>query len=181
MATITLPSYVSSVLDSYVRQYIGLATVNTAVNVTVSAGFPTADFYQVNHGLLVGQSIYIITPISVGGQVLQGYYLVSAVPDPNDFQVIASSNFTSTVPNGGVVPQYTTIINLSSVTVTLPNHGLSVGSSYNAGLATAVGGVTINGGYTVQSVPTSGTFTINSGQVATSSASAYMNGGQAQI
>lgn len=181
VSSITLPSYVSGVLDIYCRQYIGLGTINTAVNVTVSTGFPTADFYQVNHGLLVGQSIYIITPISIGGQVLQGYYSVSAVPDPNDFQIISATNFTSTVPNGGIVPEYTTIINQSSVTVTLPNHGLSVGSSYNAGLSTTVGSVTIDGSYTVQSITDQNNFVINAGNIATSSSSAYMNGGLAQI
>jgi hypothetical protein len=48
-----------------------------------------------------GDHISIIGPISVGGLTLNGDYDIVAVLDPNDYQILASSNATSTVTNGG--------------------------------------------------------------------------------
>jgi len=181
VSSITLPSYISSVLDVYVRQYVNLQTINLSVNVTTTASQSTVDIYQPAHGLLVGQSIYIVTPISVGGLILQGYYLVFNVPDQNDFQIQAQSLATSTVVNGGVVPEFTTASSSAYVTVTLPNHGYSVGSGFNVPIATTIAGITLQGSYQVTSVTNANVFVINAAQVAPSSASAYLNGGQAQI
>lgn len=179
--TITLPPYVSSVLDCYVRQYLNLTTVNINVALTTNSGQTSVDIYQPNHGLLVGQSVYIVTPISVGGLIVQGNYLVSNVPDQNDFTITAASPATASAVSGGQVPQFTTTNTFQNVSVNLPDHGQTVGSGFNVPLSTSVGGVTLYGSYQVVSVTDANNFVINAAQSATASASVYMNGGQAQI
>lgn len=181
VSTITLPANVSSVLDVYVRQYLNLATLNIDVSFTSNDGQSTVNIYQPNHGLLVGQSIYIVTPVSVGGLVLQGYYLVQNVPDQNDFTVTATSLATSSVANGGQVALFTTSISAENVSVNLPSHGLSVGYGFNVPVTTQVGGITLSGSYLVTTVTDVNNFIINSSQSAVASQSAYMNFGQVQI
>lgn len=181
VATVTLPPYVSSVLDVYVRQYINLQVVNIAVEFTTNLGQTAVDIYQPNHGLTVGQSIYIVTPVSIGGLILQGYYLVSNVPDQNDFTITAANPAISSATDTGQVPQFTTINTQENVSINLPNHGQVVGSGFNVPISTAVGGITLYGSYQVISVTDANNFMINSAQTATSGASAYLNGGQAQI
>ena len=71
------------------------------------------------------------------------------------------------------------IYNIAGVTVTLADHGFLVGSTYPVLISTIVGGVTIYGNYTVQAVLSTSTFTINVATNATSTATAYINGGLA--
>ena len=181
VSTITLPPYVSCVLDCFVRQYLNLTTVNVNVAFTTNVGQTAVDIYQPVHGLLVGQTINLVTPVSVGGIILQGYYLVSSVPDQNDFTITAATPATSSAVLTGQLPQFTTTNTSANVIVILPNHGLSVGSGFNIPISTMVGGITLYGSYYVTSVTNANTFVINAVQAATSGASIFLNGGQAQI
>lgn len=63
----------------------------------------------------------------------------------------------------------TTVISTASVTIADAGHGLSVGDFVTLTGATAVGGLTISGQYTVTTVPNSSTYTITSPIAATSS------------
>ena len=127
-------------------------------------------------------TIDIQTQISVGGLVLFGQY--QCYQDAaNDFFIYATDVLgnpayaTSSVAAGGAVPSYATNSASSSVTVTLANHNYSVGDTFPALVATTVGGITIYGNYTVLSVPSSSTFTINNANLATSTTSGSENGG----
>ena len=181
ISTITLPPYVSSVLDCYVRQYLNTTTINEAVSFTTNIGQANVNIYQPAHGLLPGQSVFLLTQVSVGGLILSGWYQVVNVPDQNDFTITAASNATTSITNGGVVPEFTTTNSSANVTVTLPSHGLVPGSSFNVPITTEVGGLTLAGSYMVTSVTNSSNFVINAVQAATSGASVYLNGGQVQI
>ncbi len=64
----------------------------------------------------------------------------------------------------------TTVSGSSTVTVAFTAHGASAGQLVNFSGATAVGGLTIDGNYTIVSVPTADTFTIDAGSNASSSA-----------
>jgi hypothetical protein len=126
-------------------------------------------------------SIDIQTQVSVGGIVLFGLYQCYA-NTANDFYIYAydllgnPANATSTV-TGGAVPNYATTNTSSSVTVTLAAHGYQPGDVFPALVASTVGGVTIYGNYTVLSVPSASTFTIQAQQIATSSATGLENNG----
>lgn len=181
IATITLPPYVSSVLDVYVRQYINTTTINEAPSFTTNAGQANVNIYQPNHGLLPGQSVFLLTQVSIGGLVLAGWYQIVNVPDQNDFTITAASNAASSVTNGGVLPSFTTTNTSASVSVNLPNHGLATGSSFNVPITTSVGGLTLQGSYMVTSVTDANNFVINAIEAASADASAILNGGQVQL
>ena len=127
--------------------------------------------------------VYFNTPISVGGLILSGYYPIERLGAAvTQYYILASSNATSNVSNGGAVPTFTTISGTSAVTVTLTAHGLAVGNTVVFPISTTVGGIPITGSYTVATVPTANTFTINTSTVATSSAGpTSMNSGNCEL
>ena len=59
----------------------------------------------------------------------------------------------------------------TTVTVTHTSHGLSVGDSVKFAGSTAINGVTLNGIYTVTSVPNANSYTVTAGQTASGSSS----------
>lgn len=130
-------------------------------------------------------TVYIQTHVAVGGLILFGLYETGFV-GATVYNITAVDVFgnplpapsTSVVP---VVAQFATVNTSNTITVTLPNHGFSVGDTYPCLVSTTVGGVTIDGNYIVQSVPSANTFTILSGTTATSTTSAYINGGNVRF
>lgn len=156
--------------------YLNATTGPQTVAGTVGSGGSNITSYD---------AVYIPAHISVGGLILFGLYqCISA--SSTTYQIIARDVLgdpalaTATVANGGAVAQFTTVNGTSVVTVTLNNHGFAVGDTYPVLIATTVGGVTLTGNYTVETVPTVNTFTIQVSQNATSSTSAYINGGNAR-
>lgn len=126
-------------------------------------------------------SILFETPVAVGGLLLQGLYQIVASVTTTEYQIAAASNASSSVTAGGVVPSFATTSGSATVTVTLTAHGLSVDDQYTFLVSTTVGGITIFGTYPVLSVPTANSFTISATQVATSSTSGSMNGGDVRL
>lgn len=161
---------------------------NLPVDATTTAGSSLVEIFDTNSNVSSYDGINIITPISVGGLILSGYYPPVAVSD--DVYQITAKNIigieelaTSSVANGGVVPSFTSISNQINVTVTLPNHGLTAGSTFAVQIPTTVGGVTLYGNYIVLDTPvvTTDTFTISSPYAASASETVFMNDGQARI
>lgn len=126
-------------------------------------------------------SILFMTPISVGGLVLKGVYPISVVTAATIYQIEAASNATANVTAGGAVPEFDTTSGSAFVLVTFANHGQAVGDRFTFLLPTTVGGVTISGTYVILTVPTADTFTIAADQQASSTTSAFMNGGDVQL
>jgi len=96
----------------------------------------------------------------------------------NISQTVSSTTITA---NPATVAAITTTNAQNTVTVTLFNHGYSVGSTYPLLISTTVGGVTLYGNYIVQTVPNTYSFTINAPQTASSSATALVNGGNVRL
>lgn len=145
------------------------STLVTIVDTQLSATVTTLD------------SIVLPTPVSVGGLILVGFYPINTVLSADSYTIVAASPATSGVSHGGSVPRYTTTSGSAIVSVNLPNHGLSVGQTYVDPLGTAVGGLTIQGGYNVTGITDANNFQITASAQATSSTSESMNGGGAQI
>jgi hypothetical protein len=78
---------------------------------------------------------------------------------------------------GGIPPKFTTTSGTTTVVVTLVNHGLSVGDTFNVPISTTVGGTTISGLYTVNKVSSEDLFEISVDIAATSGATVYENNG----
>ncbi len=157
------------------------ATANVAVNFSTVISTTTVTIVDVAHGVLTGNEIEILIPVSVGGIILWGNYIVTVI-DADTYTIVAADAATSTVNNGGAVPSFTTTFpaNTTVGTVTLANHGLVVNDLFIVEVSTAVGGVTFTGTYVVNTVPTADTFTITT-SAATSAASGGENGGNARI
>ncbi len=157
------------------------STQNVAVSMDTSSGSPVVTITDVAHGASTGDEIDIYIPVSVGGLILWGPYVVTVV-DVDNYTITASSNATANVTNGGAVPSFTTTFpgTPTVVTVTLANHGLSVNDLFDVQVSTTVGGVVIFGQYLVQTVPTANTFTITT-TAASSAATGGENGGNARI
>lgn len=133
------------------------------------------------NGAAAGDWEDITNPIAVGGIVLQGLYLITGIINANTYTINAATAALSTVNNGGVTAVFDSSLGSSTVTVTLPHHGLAVGSAYTVYVSTAVGGLTLLGDYIAVTVPTINTFTITASGVATSSDTQSENGGNSRI
>lgn len=176
----SLPTETSAVLDVYLRTFSLTNTFNVTPAFSITSGSAVVTVTVNNHGLQGNYWINIVTPISVGNLLLSGYYQVGTVIDGNTFTITAPENASSTT-SGGVVPEFTTTSGSTDITVTQANNGVVAGQQYNVGAETTVGGVTLYGAYTVQSVTDSSNFVISTYQVASSSASAYENDGELQM
>ena len=158
-----------------------LYTSNNAVNFSTVSGSTTVTIVDTASNPTIYDVIILETPVSVGGIVLSGAYAVAHVISVDSYTIIASSLATATVTNGGAVPSFTTTSGASAVSVTLANHGYLIGSSFAVTVPTVVGGLTLYGFYTVNSVTSSSVFIINAANQASSSATVSMNGGNAAI
>lgn len=126
-------------------------------------------------------SVEFLTPVSVGGVILSGIYQIDLVVSSTEYRITAATAATSSVSNGGAVPTFDTTSGGSTVSVTLNDHGVVAGDGVVFPISTSVGGVTISGTYTVISVVNANEFTIAASAAATSTDTADMNGGDAQI
>ena len=160
--------------------------VNVAVSVTTVSGSNAVTITDTGRGITQYDSVDIQTQISVGGLVLFGQYqCYNPTLSANTYVIYATNALgnpalaTSSVTNGGAVPQYATTSGSANVSVTLNNHGYAAGDTFPALVATSLGGVTIYGNYTVLSVTSANVFVIGASTTAGSSATAYENAGQA--
>jgi hypothetical protein len=181
ISTYSVPTNVIGILDYYLRTF----QLNTAVNLPANAFTTTLNSTSVqvnqpNHGLIPGNWAGFPVQVSVGGLIIYGFYQVTTVIDQNNFTITAAAAATSGA-TGGVVPQFTTTLNSTSVTVRLPNHGMYANQNFTVAVPTAVGGVTISGPYPIVAVVDANNFTITVQSPAGAAASAYENAGAPQI
>jgi hypothetical protein len=155
---------------------------DAAVDFSTTSGSSTVTVIDANFTVDAYDVVNIQTQVSVGGLILFGQYAVTPVSSTSYTiearDALGSPSFaTSTVSNGGAVPEYDTTSGSNFVDVTLADHGYVAGSTFTALVATSVGGVTIYGNYTVISVTSSSVFTISASTQATSTANALENNG----
>lgn len=131
-------------------------------------------------------SVYIPVHISIGGIVLFGLYACdfdghSGVNTYTVQSVDVLGNPLAALSNSSspTLPKITTTNASSIATVTLVNHGYSVGDLYPVLIPTKVGGVVFFNHYPVQSVVDANNFTITGTSSATSGANGYVNNNKA--
>lgn len=132
-------------------------------------------------GITTDVVVEFATPISVGGVILSGSYPIKQVTGSDSYIIEAWTAATATVANGGAVPQFDTTSGSSTVKVTLADHAQSIGFENVFTIPTTVGGVTVVGRYTVTDTTNANEYSIVVDGLATSTASADMNGGDARI
>lgn len=129
----------------------------------------------------VFDSIFLLTPVAIGGLVLEGAYQIASVVSNDSYTITAASAATATVNNGGAVPVFGTTSGTPNVNVLLTGHGEAVGDTFPVPVATTVGGITISGAYIVQTIVDANNFTIFASSSATSTTTGAMNGGNVAI
>jgi hypothetical protein len=156
---------------------VSVSTVAGSNEVTITDTGRNVDDYDV---------VYIRTQISVGGIVLFGkYQCYNPGGSANTYRIYPLDILgdpllaVATITNGGAVPEIDTVINNDFVTVTLGSHGYEVGSTFTVLIATTVGGITFYGNYIVRDVPSSNTFVISASVQASSTATGFINNGDA--
>lgn len=152
---------------------------NSSINFSTQAGNPQTEIIDSN-GTVVTEfdSVYIATPVSVGGVVFFGSYSIIPSRDIPYFvnYLDALGNITpvpQTVVSGGVVPNFSTVTGSSFVTVNFPNHGFFPGDPATFLVPTNVGGLTIYGAFIVNSVSSPDIYTIIVNGTATSTQNNY--------
>jgi hypothetical protein len=161
-------------------------TANVAVSFSTTLGSSTVTIDATGSGLDIYDVVDIQTQVSVGGLVLFGTYNVTPIT-VNQFQITAQDVLgdpqlaTATVTAGGAVPAFDTTVGVATVDVTLADHGLSVGDTFPVLVSTIVGGITLFGNYFVSSITSSSVFVITASSLATSTATADENGGDARF
>jgi hypothetical protein len=156
-------------------------TTNPAPNFSTTINSNIVTVIDVANQATIYDVVIIETQVSVGGLILFGAYAIMTINSSDEYEIQAVTDATATVANGGMLPVFTTTINLSTVKVTLDNHGLVVGDTFPVEVPVAVGGLTLSDFYTVSSVIDANNFVITATTTATSSASATMNGGNVAL
>jgi hypothetical protein len=129
-------------------------------------------------------SVFVLTHISVGGIIIFGFFRTYQA-SANSYEIFLIDTLgnplipITAVANGGAVAKFNVTSGSSVVTVKLNDHGYFVGDTYPILVSTTLGGVTIFGNYIVTSIINANEFTINAPQQATSTTSAFINGGDA--
>ena len=146
-------------------------TSNVTPNFSVALGSNVVTIADSNiNSVTTYDTIYLATPVAVGGLILFGTYVIQEILSSTSYTINAAANATSLATSAGAVPTFTTTAQSYSVTVTLTAHGLIAGDTVNFPVSTTVGGVTISGTYTVQSITSADAFVISASNSATSSA-----------
>lgn len=155
---------------------------DNAPTFSTNAGSPTVNIKDVANGSAVGDIVNIFVPVSVGGLIIQGYYVIDTIVDADNYTITAASNAVTTVADGGAVPVFDTTMSSPDVQVTFADHGLLAGGTFNTQVDTTVGGLAIPASiYSVVAPVTSSTFIIQPGGTASSTATGSENGGNVEI
>lgn len=157
------------------------ATTNATPAFSTTLNSNVVTINDIGNGSFAGDWINVYIPVSVGGIVLQGLYLIATEIDADNYTIMSGTPATATV-SGGLVPEFTTTASSANVTVTLNNHGNTAGQLFAVQVQTIVGGITIAvGDYNITSVTDVNNFVIVPAGAAGSGASAFENSGNAQI
>jgi len=164
-------------------------TSNPSLTFSTTANSASVLITDNNIAATIYDSVFIATPVSIGGIVLSGFYpiVVASGVAGNPYTIQSVDLFGNLLPatansTTALTPSFATVSGQSTVTVTLANHGYSVGSTFAVLIPWSAGsGVTLFGNYVVQSVTSSSVFTIQAPQNATATVSGYLNNGNANF
>lgn len=155
---------------------------SNAPNVSISSGSDVVTIVDVNAGVSELDSVWFLTPISIGNLLLKGAYPIEAAPSTGSFTIISSVVASTTIASSGILPSFTTAANSALVTVTQSNNNVAdiLGLQETFLVPTSVGDIIVSGPYNMRTVVDSTVYIIESPTAATSADTAAMNGGVAQ-
>src|SRR5258705_4544208 len=149
-------------------------TSNPTPSFSVSSGSNQVTVIDPNSSASILTTIYLNTPINVGGVVLSGAYPVTTALGSSNYRITSSIAASVTTSSSGILPIFDTTANSAGIQVTLPNNQYVYGTGlYQQFIApTSVGGITVQGPYTIASIINSTVFTINATMQASATATA---------
>lgn len=159
---------------------------NPAPNFSISSGSSLVTIVDGNANASLFNTIYLDTPVAIGPYLLNGAYQIATVGGSSIYTISLPSVSSATVSSSGKLPIFSTSSGTATITVTLPNNGFQkITGLFQQFIApTTVGssaGLVVQGPYQIASVIDSTNFTINALTQASTTATATMNGGNAQI
>jgi hypothetical protein len=161
-------------------------TTNPAPNFSISSGSNVLTVVDAGSSATTFNTVYFNTPVAIGGFLLNGAYPINSVSASSVYTILLSSAASTTVASSGILPVFSTSSGSATITVTLPNNGFqSVTGLFEQFIAATTIGtslpLTVQGKYQIASVIDSTNFTINAITQASTTATATMNGGDAQL
>ncbi len=161
-------------------------TTNPAPNFSISTGNNLVTVVDAGSSATTFNTVYFNTPIAIGGWLLNGAYPINTVQGSSIYTIALSSVSNVSVSNSGILPVFNTSSGSASITVTLPNNGFQqITGLFQQFIApTTIGTsqpIVVQGKYQIASVIDSTNFTINAVTQASTTATATMNGGNAQL
>lgn len=178
--TYTLPQNLVNIIDAYLEAYTLNTTVNQAPAFTTTLGSSVVTVNQPGHDMVTNNWIDIVVPVAVGGIVVSGLYQITFIDD-NNYTINVADKATAPASLTGVVPQFTSVQNSSTITYGLTNHGLTAMTDFNIGVSTLVGGIPLFGSYTVGAVVDANTFTFTAQYQASAADVEFENSGEVQF
>lgn len=179
--TYDVPSNTVMMLETVLRTY----QLSTAEDFTpafaTTLGDTEVTVTLADHGFVVDGWFQVVIPVAIGGLIIQGFYQVTSVTSTSTFTFDAASAATATAASGGTVPSFAMTAGDATVTTTLTAHGYVAGETFTVQISTTVGGVVLQGDYTITSVPTADTFTFEATYSAGSTETVSENDGDTQI
>lgn len=154
--------------------------VNITPNFTTVIGDNTVTVVDVAHGASSEDGIFIVTPISVGGIIIHGYYEITVI-DVDTYTIEVADAPTAAVSNGGATAIFTTTNLSPTVGVEFEDHGYIAGEIYTVTVSTVSGGVTLFGDYIIDAVADADNFTFTASADASSNDTDAENGGDVRI
>jgi hypothetical protein len=159
---------------------------NPTPNFSISSGSFVVTVVDAGSSASTFNTVYFNTPIAIGNLLFSGAYKINSVTGSSIYTFLSSIAATTTIGSSGKLPIFATSSGSPTVTVTLPNNGYQI---YPAPLQqfiapTTVGstaGIVVQGRYQIATVIDSTSFTINATTQASTTATATMNGGFAQL
>jgi hypothetical protein len=177
-----------SVINSGALQTITPQTVTTnpVPNFSISTANNLVTIVDANANASLFNTIYLNTPVAIGGWLLNGAYPINSVGGSTIYTILLSSVSNVTVNGSGILPVFSTSSGTASITVTLPNNGFQkITGLFEQFIAPTTVGTSlpliVQGKYQIASIIDSTSFTINAITQASTTATATMNGGDAQI
>ena len=161
-------------------------TTNPAPNFSITISSNIVTVVDANANATTLNTVYFNTPISLGGVLLNGAYPIIAVLSTGSYTIRAAANASATIASSGKLPVFSASSGSAAVTVTLAANGFqAITGLFQQFIApTTVGssqGLVVQGKYQIASVIDTTSFTINALTQSSTTATATMNGGLAQL
>jgi hypothetical protein len=161
-------------------------TTNPPPNFSISSGSKVVTVVDGGSSASVFNTVFFNTPIAIGNLLFNGAYPIATVTGSSIYTFLSSVAASTTIASSGKLPVFSTSSGSATVTVTLSNNGFQsiVGLFQQFIAPTTVGsslGLVVQGKYQIASVVDSTNFTITAVTQASTTATATMNGGNAQL